>query len=62
MSEEWRTLAEQIADLKRQVADLTRERDHYKLICELHDAQRRVGIVTVRPPDDIIEINSKDLK
>lgn len=62
MSEEWKSLAQQIADLKRQVAELTRERDMWKSACELRDAQLRAGIITVRPPDDIIEINPKDLK
>lgn len=61
MSEEWKTLAEQIAGLKRQLADITRERDQYKAMCDLHDAQRRLEILTP-VPDDIINITVKKTK
>lgn len=41
MSEEWKTLAQQIADLKRQLDQVTRERDTYKAAYEFQDLQRR---------------------
>lgn len=33
-------LAQQIADLQRQLAEVTKERDQYKRACELADALR----------------------
>ena len=43
MSEEWKTLAQQIADLKRQLAEVTRDRDIYKAAYELEQAIRRAN-------------------
>lgn len=43
MSEEWKSLAQQIADLKRHLAEVTRERDQYKVAYELQDAQRKTN-------------------
>lgn len=40
MSREWEELAAQIRELKRQLAEVSQERDQYKSMCELHDAQR----------------------
>lgn len=40
MSEEWKTLAEQIAELQRQLVEVTRERDYFKAACEMADALR----------------------
>jgi hypothetical protein len=44
MSAAWEALAAQIRELKRQLAEVSQERDQYKSMCELHDAQQ--GIVT----------------
>lgn len=48
MSQEWETLARQIADLKRQrdellrqLVEVTRDRDTYKAAYEVQDLQRR---------------------
>lgn len=39
MNEKWLALAKRIADLERQVATATRERDEYKAMYELREAQ-----------------------
>lgn len=39
MSEEWKTLAEQIVELQRQLVEATRERDYFKAACEMADAR-----------------------
>lgn len=45
MSKEWQALAEQIADLKRQVAEITAERDHYKTLFQIQQ-------LVLSPPGD----------
>jgi hypothetical protein len=41
MSEEWKTMAQRFAELQRQLAEVTAERDQYKAAYELQDLQRR---------------------
>lgn len=41
MSEEWKTMAQRYADLQRQLAEVTAERDQYKAAYELQALQRR---------------------
>lgn len=43
MSEEWKTMAKRYADLQRQLADVTRERDQYKAAYELQQQAANKG-------------------
>ena len=43
MSEEWKSLAQRYADMQRQLAEVTRERDQYKAAYELQDLQRKAA-------------------
>lgn len=45
------SLAEQIADLQRQLEEVTRERDQYKRACELNDALTKAGRLSVVVPE-----------
>lgn len=45
MSKEWQALAEQIAELKRQVAEITAERDRYKTLYQIQQ-------LVLTPPGD----------
>jgi hypothetical protein len=42
MNEQWVAMANQVAEMKIAVEAVSHERDQYKAMCELHDAQREV--------------------
>lgn len=53
MCKDWESLAEQIRNMQRQLAEVTAERDHYKRACERADQLRNHERGIVQPAADV---------